>query len=234
MYHNENHMKSDWMETKAQLCYITISLAGLLLLTINLNSSAYSLERLINQSFITVGLFISICLAGIIVAAYPQSFSKPTRKNVTDFEGHHPICGHFKTHVLNYSGKVLCAGCTGLMTGATLAILCSLLYLKIGAFSNTPVTIFWIGFAFIGLGLIQHFIDMGSPIIHFLLNVVYVLGAAFLHFSLNSLEVSLWVEGYLLAMILFWIITRIRLSQYEHVKICALCDLKCKFSFFNE
>jgi hypothetical protein len=35
-------------------------------------------------------------------------------------------------------------------------------------------------------------------------------------------------------LILFWIITRIRLSQYEHVKICALCGLECKFCFSED
>lgn len=222
------------METKAQLSYIAMSLAGLLILALNLNSSINSLERVTNQSFITVGLFITICLLGIIVAVSPQIFSKTSREKGTSFRGHHPPCVPFKTHVLYWRGKILCAGCTGLVTGASLAIICSFFYLKIGVFSFTALTMFRIGFVFVGLGLIQHSINTGSPILHFLLNIIFVLGAAFLLFSINSLGAGIRLEGYLLALILFWIIARIRLSQYDHVNICDLCGLECKFSFFDK
>jgi hypothetical protein len=220
-----------WKQTRFQLYYLTISLLGLVLLAFTLFSSDVSQKRIPNQTEIIGSIFVVICLFGIIAGVYPRIFFNSSRSRNSGFQGHHPICDHYKNHVLHWNEKVFCAGCSGLVVGAGVAIFYSTLYLVFDVFLGAPIRMFWFGFLMVVIGLIQHFIDMGNAIIHFLLNVVFVVGSSMLLFSSDALGFNIRIMSYMLALIVFWIITRIRLSQFDHVKICVLCGLDCNDSF---
>lgn len=151
--------------------------------------------------------------------------SNPYRLAITS-KGHHAECGRFTAHVLQVRGRTYCAGCLGLLTGALIAIATGLLYAaNIVVFGSQAGFVLWFGFAMVLLGLLQYakpLMTRGS--IHFFLNVVFVVGAFFLLVGVIEINGGFAVEIYLLVMILFWILTRIILSNREHQRICTLCE----------
>jgi len=121
----------------------------------------------------------------------------------------------------------------GLIAGAFAAIVGDFLYFFAGLDARGASTlIFWPGFAGVACGLLQYNLLMDRSDVHFVLNVTFVLGAFFLLVGVNEAAGSLVLNLYLLTLIIFWIITRIALSQAEHRKMCSGCNLKpCSLSF---
>lgn len=197
---------------------------------------------------LTVSTFATICLLGITAGISPSRCprtphfrgrnknsykTEQTDSGVTtiSFEGHHPTCGKFSAHVLQLGGKTYCAGCTGLATGAIISLLGSFLYLGGFNVGELSMLVFWLGFVGVTCGLLQyHIFGVKRGMVHFLLNVVFVLGAFLLLVGVNEINSNFVLDLYLLTLIVYWIITRITLSQLEHKKICVTCGLKsCSF-----
>jgi len=194
---------------------------------------------------LAVSLFMVICCLGATAAVLPSKCSgtfhhrqtgdyrllEGTGTNLDQWaimlKGHHPTCGSFTNHMLQVRGKTYCAGCLGLLTGALIAIAVGLTYsLDIVRFESETTFVFWFGFAAVFVGLIQYakpLMMKGS--VHFFLNVVFVVGAFFLLIGVIEINGSLAVEMYLLVMTLYWIFTRIILSEREHERICTICEV---------
>lgn len=195
-----------------------------------------------------VGLvFIIICLLGAIVGVRPSSFSRSNRKKTKQTEpnasqesetlkqrptlqGHHHSCDHFSDHVLKIRNKVFCAGCTGLTTGAVISIYGGILYFFFAISLINALLVFWIGFAGVFIGIVQHklyrALSVRSGFIRYILNVVFVLGAFFLLIGTNQLVGNFAVDIYVLCVILLWIVNRIMMSSSEHEKICVQCGIE--------
>jgi hypothetical protein len=213
-----------------------------LLLLIPLTFS-YSGSRVPFQPQLVGSFFILICSVGAIMGIYPSKVlallgNNRVKADESDdhssrgSKGHHPPCGRFTTHTLLVAGRTICAGCTGLVLGAMIAIAGSLAYFLIGLSSTDPIIVFWLGFAFVTLGLLQHRIDLDNPLIHASLNVVFVLGAFLLEVGVDSINGSILVHTYLLVITAYWIVTRIALSEADHASICGRCGQEgCPFSF---
>ena len=188
-------------------------------------------------------IFIIICLLGAIVGVRPSSFSRTgfqqtsqmalddsqereTHKQGPPLQGHHHSCDQFSDHVLNIGTKVYCAGCTGLTTGAVIAIYGAMLYFFGGIPLVNEFLVFWVGF----VGILQHQLYRALAIrngfIRFTLNVVFVLGAFFLLVGANQIAGSLAVDIYILCVILLWIFNRIMKSSSEHERTCTYCDIE--------
>jgi protein-S-isoprenylcysteine O-methyltransferase Ste14 len=218
---------------RTQILYV--SLALLLLVFLDLITFNPSVPRITfgSQNLVTGGLFILICAVGLVAAVAPwrlKGGGHGADRN-TGLVGHHPDCPEFSGHVLRVHGKALCAGCTGLALGAASAILGGFLCFFSGFSVGDPVTFFYTGALLVALGLVQHFIDMGSPLFHLALNVALVFGAFMLAASMRELGASFYVEAYLLASILFWVAARVRASQEEHVRVCSRCTEPCPDGF---
>lgn len=179
------------------------------------------------------GLFPSKCLKIIHSQKKVKSNISPTsNQEITrKFKGHHPDCGNFSEHVLSFRNSKYCAGCTGLVAGATIAIIGSFLYLVHALNFSLGGIIFWIGVAGVTLTLFQHaFIDIAVSWVKIVSNVVFVLGAFFILLGMDMINTSLFIELYFLTLALMWIFTRIMISEKNHESICANCDSKlCKF-----
>ena len=218
---------------RTQLLYVSLGL--LLLVVLGLLAFSPSVPRIIfgAQTMVTGGLFILICAAGLVAAVAPRRLRGVGHgaRQEPGVVGHHPDCPEFSGHVLRVYGRVLCAGCTGLAVGAMLAILGGFLYFFGGFWVGDPSIVFYIGALLLALGVIQHFIDMGSPLFHMALNVVFVFGALMLTASLREMGASFYVEAYLLASVLFWVAARVRVSQEEHVRVCSRCPEPCPDGF---
>jgi len=185
------------------------------------------------QKYLIFSIFGLICLLGIIAGVFPSKCLKTRKKetwdNIVDieFKGHHPTCGNFSGHVFQLAGRTYCAGCSGLVIGAILSILGTILYLTNKLAYENGTIIFWLGFTGALLGLIKNrlfkrrlnFLDLS-------MNVIFVLGAFILLLGTEKINGSLLIEVYILILILNWIITRTLSSQKEHKRICKHCNQK--------
>jgi hypothetical protein len=194
-----------------------------------------------SSQFVTL-LFITICCLGATAALLPSKCSRifhhiqvglPQGDNGSEsdqkrvfWSGHHPTCGCYATHVLHIRGKTYCAGCIGLLTGALLAIVGSVAYsLQIISVVEEATPLFWVGSFSVSLGLLQYARPlMMNGWIHYLLNTIFVSGAFLLLVGVIEINGTLFVETYFLAMLLFWILARVALSNVEHQRICQQCE----------
>ena len=197
-------------------------------------------------------LFASVCLLGAAAGISPSRCSRllhrergrasspqnggtsgPGRREEVGvaIRGHHPDCGRYSSHTLTVGGRTLCAGCTGLVLGAAVAFPLCLLYTLscLPAASVWGFYSFWLGFAGVALGLLQHqlyrVLGTGRGWGRVVVNMAFVLGALLLLVGVEELVASLPLDLYLLTSTLHWIVTRMILSRWEHVKVCSACGL---------
>jgi protein-S-isoprenylcysteine O-methyltransferase Ste14 len=212
----------------AQLLFISISLAGLMILARLPFIDGVPQISLPSQKEVTGTLFIAVYALGLVAAVSPRSL-RGLGHGSSSFRmvGHHPDCERFRDHVVWFNGHPLCAGCSGLAIGALMGIIGSVLYFFLGFPLFMPDVVFWLGVVSVALGLIQHFIDLDSPHVHILLNVALVCGSFMLASSLDARGASFYVEAYLLGLVVFWVAARIRVSQEEHILVCSACSEEC-------
>ena len=226
-------VKHSLSERRTQVLYVSIGLILLGFLGLLVHNSSEARVISDAQKMVIGGLFILICFVGLIAAVAPERLKgiRHGKKSNSEFIGHHPDCPEFRGHVLIVYEGAFCAGCTGLAIGAILAIIGGFLSFFGGFSVWNPSIVFYIGALLVALGVVQHFIDMGSPMFHLVLNIVFVFGAFMLMASIMELNTSFQVEVYLLASILFWVGMRIRVSQEEHVRVCSHCSEGCSMGF---
>lgn len=228
------------------LSYINLSLIGLIILAVSTFTFPTSTINFNLHKQLIGSIFAAICLLGIIVGAFPSRCSRilhfrdrkksdkkeqSGQETTIGFAGHHPTCGNFSAHILRLGGKTYCAGCTGLVIGAIISLFGIISYsffdFHVG---GNSVLVFWVGFAAVACGLLQYHIPDGNRgLVHFLLNIAFVLGAFLLLVGVNEITSSLILEVYLFALTIYWIITRIVVSQLEHRKICVACSRTCSY-----
>ncbi|MHA2387069.1 MAG: hypothetical protein ACXAEE_12740 [Candidatus Thorarchaeota archaeon] len=220
-----------------------ISLLGLGLVPLMAVRSIMTPSVIESQSLVVGFSFITICLLGGIAGIRPStcsvSLSPDSKQDDREMSqellsrkesarrGHHYPCEDFSTHVLKIGDSVFCAGCTGLSTGAALAIIGSFFYFIIGVPLVYAEFVFWMGFIGVVIGIIQHNIYrvLGNPggAFRFLLNVIFVSGAFLLLAGTDQLAGNITINSYILLVVLFWIYTRIVMSKSEHQRICSQC-----------
>lgn len=194
--------------------------------------------------------FTIICILGIIAGISPSHCSLkrkkkkrsqkeiPEQTNSTQSirkEGHHPTCDHYSGHVITIKGSQYCAGCNGLVTGAIITIIGTILFFFLSFPMAYPEATFWLGFAFVTTGLLQHplyqLLKLNRGLIRFIINILFVVGSFLLLASLSQLTNSLILAIYLLLLILYWIFTRIVMSRRSHHLICSRCNRsECPYS----
>jgi len=230
---------------------ISVSFIGLFLLAALTFGTPTSKVNFPWQKAAIGSIFGIISLTGIIAGVYPSKCSRllhfrtsiQSRRHydldqrnmgerVITFEGHHPSCGKFSTHVFQLGGKNYCAGCTGLVIGAVISLLGTAFYFSTGlCLREMAMLIFWLGFVGVALGLLQYnLFNTNRSFIHLSLNVIFVLGAFLLFIGIEETANNLVLEAYFVILTLYWILTRILLSQQEHRKICSVCGSdSCSF-----
>jgi hypothetical protein len=137
--------------------------------------------------------------------------------------------------VVHIGGAVYCAGCTGLVLGAAIALVGSTLYFFLGVPLICALVVFWLGFAGVALGLLQHplyaVFKTRHGVVRVFVNIAFVVGAFLLLASVADLTNNLLLEAYLLLATIYWIFTRIAMSRRAHSRICTLCgDTGCRLS----
>jgi hypothetical protein len=139
---------------------------------------------------------------------------------------HHPDCGKFSAHVTRIGNHTLCAACTGLLLGAIIALAGTAFYF----FNGWDVKEVSFPAALLGVvGIIFGFLQLKfRGFIRLTLNTFFVLGAFLILVATDELTQSLFVDFFMVALIVFWILTRIQLSQWDHWRICSNCEFQCE------
>jgi len=181
-------------------------------------------------------LFSLICISGILAALLPKKCSKTFhfQKSETNFtshkisatsKGHHPDCGSFSDHVMRIGSRTFCAACTGLLFGAIIAIIGTAFYFFDGWLLG-EMNFLTISTGIIGL-ILGFFQLKFKGFVRLILNLFFVFGAFLILAGIDELARNLFIDSFLTALIVFWILTRILLSQWDHSKICSSCKSPC-------
>ena len=178
---------------------------------------------------ILAGIFPSTCSGKFHFRSLQRKERAQVQTNSSSqapgFRGHHPNCGHFSDHVLQAGRVSVCAGCAGLASGAVISLAGVVWYFFLNvSLGPTQLMVFWTGFIGIACGLLQyHLFNWGGSCIHLLVNVFFVLGAFLLLAGVDALTQSLVIDFYVIILSVFWLYTRILLSQLHHRRTCTAC-----------
>ena len=213
---------------------IGISIFGLFtVLAISINPPAIY-ESFLWRKPLIGSVFSLICILGTFAALFPTQCSKTfhfRKENMSltsqiHRSSHHPDCGKFSAHVIRVGNYTLCAACTGLLLGAIIALVGTGFYFFSGwNVEGVSFPVVLIGTAGIILGFLQ--LKFRS-FLRLLLNTLFVLGAFLILIGIDELAQSLFADFFLIALIAFWILTRIQLSQWDHWRICSNCESRCE------
>ena len=237
----QNISRSSHITYLVVVSFLGLSLAGMLtIFPPNVRESLPWRKPLIGSIF---GL---ICVFGILAAFCPKRCSrvfdfgkkKPCHPYLVEvgshgtssmMQGHHPDCGSFGAHVFQIGHKTYCAACTGLFLGGLSAFVGSFLYFFTNLrFEPNSFLIVWLGILGVGFGLFQF---KFRSFIRLFLNVFFVLGAFLVLIGVDRLVQSVAVNLFLVALILFWLFTRVLLSQWDHQRLCYDCKVTaCEFA----
>jgi hypothetical protein len=219
---------------------IICSLLGWLILIVMMTTTSTSAEGYLWRKPFVGSLFFLICTSGSMVAVSPRrcvathsagtaETSEKLHIKVDGFvssEGHHPNCGKFSDHKIQFKGTSYCAACTGLFVGAVTAMSITVLYFFLGfdvkLLSFPAVLVGQLGFA---LGLLQ-FKFKGWT--RFGANLMFVVGNCLMLIGVDELVHSVFVDVYMIGLVLLWILTRVMISQWDHYSICLACGFSCK------
>ncbi|MCS7115402.1 MAG: hypothetical protein RMJ15_04800 [Nitrososphaerota archaeon] len=227
---------------------ITLSLIGAALvlpLTLYKSTPPWSLAW---RKQLIGALLALICISGILAALFPDKCSKtfhsrkrkktqnlkvknlnPSMESV-HFRGHHPDCGNFDAHIIRLNRRVLCAACTGLLFGGVLVLAgtASYFFLEVNFLGKPGLWSVLAGQIGIVLGFFQ-FKFKGFT--RSFMNTLFVFSCFLVLVGVDALAENLLIDLYLICLIIFWLFTRILLSQWDHLQICRRCKIPCELAF---
>jgi hypothetical protein len=229
--------------------FLTFSFLGLILVAAFANSPPTARDGASWRKPLVGAVFSLVCGLGILAGTFPSKCSgmfhfKPARRGklaqvpaeshqrTPAFQGHHPDCGSFGTHVFRVGIRVFCAGCVGLILGAALSLLGAAMYFFLRlSFELDYLLVFWVGFIGVSCGLLQyHLFNWGRNLVHLAVNTFFVFGVFLLLVGVDAVTQNVTTDLYLIALSIFWLFTRILLSQQDHRRICTACRVEeCEF-----
>lgn len=190
-----------------------------------------------------IGLAFSvICILGVLAVFFPKQCSgmfdflaKGKRKHSTAdrfashgtssvMKGHHRDCENFSLHVFRISNRTFCTACTGLLLGGLTALVGSVLYFfGDWQIELNSLLVVWTGLLGVGFGLFQF--KAGRTTIRLSLNTFFVLGNFLVLIGIDKLVQNVFADVFLVLLTIFWLFTRILLSQLDHKRTCYICKV---------
>jgi len=226
---------------------IGVSFFGLLLVGVLALNPPIVRESFLWRKPLVGSLFGLICVFGILAVFFPKQCSavfdfrkkdKHGRLDVNMFafhgthaivQGHHPDCEKFSGHVFRIKGRRFCAACTGLLLGGLISLVGAFLYFFIDwSVGESSLQIVFVGLVGVSFGLFQF--KVKRSVVRLVLNSFFVLGALLLLVGINELAQSVFTDLFLVILVVFWLFTRISLSQWNNWRICHTCNVEsCGF-----
>jgi len=201
-------------------------------------------ENLLWRKPLIGSIFTLICMSGIVAVFFPkkcsQTFDFPKTENpaITNTEdpdlhkititlkGHHPDCGKYSAHVIHVNNHTFCAACTGLLSGTLVSIAGTTLYFFGGwDIGQTGFSIVLLGGVGIVLGFIQFKFKSYTRLV---LNALFVFAAFLTLVGIDKLAKNTFIDLYVVFLIVFWLWTRILISQWNNWRICHTCGIPCQ------
>lgn len=217
---------------------ISISIFSLILVAYLIWYSSNLGEKFVLHDFIVGSTFVAVCLFGGIASICPNTCGKifswklikksnNFHSTKSNFKGHHYPCGKFLNHILKIGKKYFCATCTGLLIGAIFGIIGSIVYFY-GDFQIEGISILLpMGVIFVVYGLFQSLMPkMDGALSRLFAGILLVLGSFILLASLDNVGASTFTSLFFIVISIFWVFTKIDLSQREHRKTCLNCSNK--------
>jgi len=201
-------------------------------------------------------IFGLICVLGILAVFSPKKCSKAFRQEKGDLSkihrpeqarggfqstfqifnlkivhGHHPGCENFSSHEFQVGKRTFCTSCMGLLFGALIALAGTIAYFSNAwSIATEGVPLIGVGTLGVALGLLRFLLfNLQRRVLRFSLNTFFVLGSFLILIGIDTLLQSLFVDLFLVLLSVFWLFTRIRLSQWDHENICRACGFACDF-----
>jgi len=231
--------------------FLGVSLFGLSIVVISALYPPSVLKNFPLRKQLVGSIFGLVCIMGMLAVIFPGSCSKmigfkgekqqvphvfytagDSKGKKLTMRGHHPECKNFSAHVIQMGGKTFCAGCAGLLLGGLAASVGTILYffgnLHVG---QNSLLLLWIGAAGVVLGLLQFpLFNISWSSVRWFLNAFFAFGAFLILVGIDAITQSIFVDLFLVVLIVFWLFTRIVLSRWDHERICNLCKVKaCEF-----
>lgn len=143
--------------------------------------------------------------------------------------GHHPGCENFSPHEFQVGNKTFCTSCMGLLFGALITLAGTIAYFFSGwTIATESIPLIGLGTLGVALGLLRFpLFNVQRRGLRFSLNTLFVLGTFLILIGIDTLIQSLSMDLFLILLIIFCLFTRIRLSQWDHERICRACGLPC-------
>lgn len=196
---------------------------------------------LFNDRVLLAIVFIVCCCFGIASSFWPGWFhvfriKKSTVQEHSErlqkrrYHGHHPDCDSFDDHRLRIMNKVFCAGCLGLALGSFLAVFLMLGYV-LGFFDTVFPVYFWlvvIGLSGVYLLYIELVLPIRNPLVHVLVNIFFIVSFSFIVISVLEITQNKLYGLLTIVLLVLFLTTRIRFSQWMHHQICMRCPFECK------
>jgi len=202
--------------------------------------------------------FGAVCVLGILAVLFPNKCSRffdagkreksqnrffGFKRNVSishttasTLRGHHPLCGRFSAHVFRLGEKMFCATCSGLFSGALFALIGVAMYF----FGNwqtgqNAFLMILVGVVAVTLALLQSPLPrLQHSVIRLFSSAFFVVGTFLILVGIEELAHNTPADLFLVVLSVFWLMTRISLSQWDHERICSKCTLDSCYLTNNE
>ncbi len=182
----------------------------------------------------------TVCVLGILSVFFPSKCSAPfrvLRKGKRQdlrashaaslaLAGHHPQCSHYSGHVLTLGRRRVCATCSGLFIGALIA----LTGVGVFFFSNIQIRLeamlaVAVGVVGVALGLLQSLLPrLQNGVTRLFTGTFFVAGTSLILIGIEEVTRSVSMDLFVVALSVLWLMTKISLSQRDHMRICSRCS----------
>jgi len=237
------------------LFLVSVSFFGVILAVVLAFYPPISQENFVWRKPLVGSTYGLVCVLGILAVFFPKTCSRffdvgKREKSQNRFfgfkrsvsishmpsstlRGHHPPCGRFSVHVLRLSGRLFCATCSGLFLGALIVLIGVALYFfgNLQMEQNAFLAVLVGAFGVI-LGLLQSPLPtLQNSILRLFSSAFFVVGTFLILVGIEELAHNTSVDLFLIVLSVFWLMTRIALSQWDHERICSKCALdSCSFA----
>jgi len=231
------------------LFLVSVSFFALILTVLLALYPPISHEDFVWRKPVVGSAFGAVCVLGILAVLFPNTCSRffDARKReksqnrffgfrrsvsishttASTLRGHHPPCGRFSAHVFRLGGRMFCATCSGLFSGALFALIGVAIYFfgKWQTGQNALLMVL-IGAVGVVLALLQSPLPtLQHSVIRLFSSAFFVVGTFLILVGIEELAHNTSADLFLVVLSVFWLMTRISLSQWDHERICSKCPL---------
>ena len=232
-------MSQSMLRNRPLMFLLCVSLFGVLLSALLAVFPPVLYEDFVWRKLVVGFIFGLICGLGILATLFPKQCTKVlslrrgkrhvVHGHFSEVGGHHPNCNSFSPHVFQVGNRRFCVACTGLSVGGLLALVGTFLHFFADWHVEQDIVLVVLaGLLGVSLGLFQF--RVRRRLIRILLNAFFVMGSFLVLIGVDGLTQSLFADLFLVALIVFWLFTRISVSQWDHERICYACGVAvCEF-----